>query len=301
MASDRHGIVALENKRTIRLLATMQLIGTVFSYLTVLKCAAAYSIGDVDPRALRGVWRLTSLDDEGLPFERNKQRGRGFFPPPSASPDPKTIWKLRGFLPMKEFTTFPKTKKPSLDDDMNLSAPPTPKKQTEIFIKIKDDHTFEQCQALRFSDGADEENSLEEKLELEVSKRERESFAWKGTWAFVDGNLILAADRPEKKPFSVYDDDDATDGDRSAEADTILVGKVAVQSEESLTENPVLEQRRDSPGYDDLSSSSSQPRKGTIDVYLSIPRGKIKTGKFMYPKTHPVSLSFSVHIFHIHF
>jgi hypothetical protein len=93
----------------------------------------------------------------------------------------------------------------------------------------------------------------------------------------------------------VYDDDDAKDGDRSAEADTILVGKVAVQSEESLTENPVLEQRRDTPADDDssLSSSSSQPRKGTIDVYLSIPRGKIKTGKFMYPKTHPVSESFS--------
>ena len=294
MASDRHGIVALENNRTIRLLATMLLVGTVFSVLTVLKCAAAYSVGDVDPRALRGVWRLTSLDDEGLPFERNKQRGRGFFPPQSASPDPKTIWKLRGFLPMKEFTTFPKTKKISLDDDMNLPAP-TPKKQTEIFIKIKDDHTFEQCQALRFSDGADEENSLEQKLELEVSKRERESFAWKGTWEFFDGNLILAVDRPEKKPFSVYDYDDAKDGDRNAEADTILVGKVAVQSEESLTENPVLEQRRDTPGNDDASllSSSSQPRKGTIDVYLSIPRGKIKTGKFMYPKTHPVSQSFS--------
>jgi hypothetical protein len=268
----------------------MLLIGLTISFLTVLKSAAAYSVGDVDPRALRGVWRLTSLDDEGLPFERNKRRGRGFFPP---SPDPKTIWKL----PMKEFTTYPKSKKSELDDGMNLSAP-TPKKQTEIFIKIKDDHTFEQCQALRFSDGADEGNSLEETLELEVSKRERESFAWKGTWAFVDGNLILAADRPEKKPFSVYDDDDAKDGDGSAEVDTILVGKVAVQSEESLTENPALERRQNTPGDDDasLSSSSSQPRKGTIDVYLSIPRGKIKTGKFMYPKTHPVSHPYSANM-----
>jgi hypothetical protein len=33
--------------------------------------------------------------------------------------------------------------------------------------------------------------------------------------------------------------------------------------------------------------SSSLPKKGTIDVHLSVPRGKIKTGKFMYPKNHP--------------
>ena len=267
--------------------------------LTVIARAAAYSIGDVDPRALRGVWRLTSLDDEGLPFERDNRRGggRGFFHPQSSSPDPKTIWKLRGFLPMKEFTTFPRSKKSDTDEGLTFpAAVPAPKKKTltEIFIKIKDDHTFEQCQALKFSDGADEDNSLEEMLEMELTKRERESFAWKGTWDFVDGNLILAADRPEKKPFSVYDDDVARDGEGSAEKDTILVGKVAVHSEESLTENPAVEQLRDTG--DDLSGSStspSRPRKGTIDVYLSIPKGKIKTGKFMYPKTHPVSESHS--------
>jgi hypothetical protein len=35
------------------------------------------------------------------------------------------------------------------------------------------------------------------------------------------------------------------------------------------------------------STSSPQPKKGTIDVHLSVPKGKIKTGRFMYPKTHP--------------
>ncbi|KAL7542116.1 hypothetical protein ACHAXR_011549 [Thalassiosira sp. AJA248-18] len=195
---------------------------------------------------------------------------------------------------MKEFTTYPK----KIQSDILTSSP---KKQQEIFIKLKDDHTFEQCTSLHFSDGTDEDNSLEEKLEMELSKREKESFAWKGTWDFVDGKLILAADRPEKKPFSVYDDEAASNGENggAVEADTILVGKVAVQSEESLTENPALEQRQmmsdqdpaegsdASKTNDQDNTSSFQPRKGTIDVHLSVPKGKIKTGKFMYPKTHP--------------
>jgi hypothetical protein len=284
----------------------MQLVGTVvfsFLLLTVLDGVVAYSIGDVDPRALRGVWRLTSLDEDGLPFERNRQRGGrggGLFPtttPTSApaSDDPKTIWKLRGFLPMKEFTTYPKKSKQNEwndDESSSLPIPSPPRKQTEIFIKIKDDHTFEQCQALTFSDGIDTDVTIEERLEMEVSKRERESFAWKGTWAFVDGNLILAADRPEKKPFAFYgsNNDDATQGgDVRIEVDTILVGKVAVQSEASLTDNPAVAVVDDdkTSSLSSTSVSSSQPRKGTIDVYLSIPRGKIKTGKFMYPKTHP--------------
>ncbi|KAL7431457.1 hypothetical protein ACHAXH_007134 [Discostella pseudostelligera] len=251
----------------------------------------AYSIGDVDPRALRGIWRLTSLDDEGLPFERNKKYGRGIFHAQSAPPsDPRTIWQLRGFLPMKEFTTYPKKKQGELENSRNNIVPP--KKQTEIFIKLKDDHTFEQCKSL-FSDGKDA-SSLEEELELEVSKREKESFALKGTWDFVDGNLILAADRPEKKPFSLNDDDTSTDGDGNSEADTILVGKVSVQSEASLTENPALEKRQQNMSDQDAlmekdppAPSSLQPRKGLIDIHLSVPKGKIKTGKFMYPKTHP--------------
>jgi hypothetical protein len=249
----------------------------------------AYSVGDVDPQALRGIWRLTSLDDEGLPFERNRKYGRGLFhSQSSASSDPRAIWQLRGFLPMKEFTMYPKKKQSDLENNRENLVPP--KKQTEIFIKLKDDYTFEQCKALRLSDGNDEEHSLEEELELELSKREKESFALKGTWDFVDGNLILAADRPEKQPFSVCDDDG------SPEADTILVGKVSVQSEASLTANPALEKRKQTmldqgtlSEKDPTEPSSLQPKKGMIDIHLSVPKGKIKTGKFMYPKTHPVS------------
>jgi hypothetical protein len=267
--------------------AAMSCISAMFS---ILFHADAYSIGDVDPRALHGVWRLTSLDDEGLPFERNKKNGRGFFHSESSA--------SRGFQPMKEFTIYPKKKQNELN--INGRNVASPKKQTEIFIKLKDDNTFEQCRSLRFSDGADEEKSLEEKLELEVSKRERESFALRGTWDLVDGNLILAADRPEKNPFALYDVDSNTDGGGgdNSDADTILVGKVSVQSEESLTGNPALEKRQNMADQgtivelDQAEPSSSHQKKGPIDIHLSVPKGKIKTGKFMYPKTHPVSTIF---------
>ena len=121
---------------------------------------------------------------------------------------------------------------------------------------------------------------------MEVSKRERESFAMKGTWDFVDGKLILAADRAEKKPF--YDELDTTSLDNS-EADTILIGRVAVQSEVSLTANPAMEQQQPKIQSDEEITNDSQQvtKKEKIDVHLSVPRGKIKTGKFMYPKEHP--------------
>ena len=188
---------------------------------------------------------------------------------------------------MKEFTTFPKKKKSEMyDSDTNMDMD-VKRKQTEIFIKLKDDHTFEQCTALQFSDGEDEDQSLEEKLEMEVSKREKASFAWKGTWDFVDGELILAADRTEKKPFSIYDEDDDNTADGKNPKDTILIGKVAVQQEDSLTHNPAIGQRK---GTSDKEDGERPTKKGTIDVHLSVPKGKIKTGKFMYPKHHPVSM-----------
>ena len=149
---------------------THPLVTSILLVCIVIGLINAYSIGDVDPRALRGVWRLTSLDNEGLPFER-KQR------PQQKSP----------FLPMKEFTTYPKRAKVGLDDKL---AETFQKKQTEIFIKLKEDYTFKQCTALQFSDGIDDEGTLEDQLAMEVSKRERESFAWKGRWDFVDGKLI---------------------------------------------------------------------------------------------------------------
>lgn len=126
------------------------------------------------------------------------------------------------------------------------------------------------------SDGVDER--LEMELENELSRRERETFAVKGTWNLIDGKLILAADRPEKKPPALFDDDDGMD-DGNEPPDTILVGKVAVETQVSLTENPAL------AGKESSAEKSSGER--TIDIHLSVPKGKIKTGRYFYPKSHP--------------
>ena len=117
-------------------------VGCLFLALALrLQTVLPYSIGDVDKNALSGIWRLTSLDKDGLPFE--KKRRSGMFPQQPVSP--KTVWKLRGYLPMKEFTTYPRKK----SEDVTM-ARPCPKKQTELFLKLKDDYTFEQCTALQF-------------------------------------------------------------------------------------------------------------------------------------------------------
>jgi len=239
--------------------------------VALVQSALPYSIGDVNPRALRGVWRLTSLDKEGLPFERR----RGLFPVQSTA-SPKTIWKLRGYLPMKEFTTYPRKKTP---DAMDLL--PTPKKQTEIFLKLKDDFTFEQTNAeIRPRHMMD---SLEEELEIDLRRREKETFVVKGTWDYVDGKLLLAADRLKK--FSFNNNDETKEGNS---ADLLLVGKVAVKSGASLTDNPALKESDPPEGRTGKEGDSSQiPKRATIDVHLSVPKGKIKTGRFTYPKHHP--------------
>jgi hypothetical protein len=234
----------------------------MIALLTLLLAASliqtqAYSVGDVNPRALQGIWRLTSLDKNGLPFDKRNL----------LSSDPATIWKSRGFQPMKEFTTYPKKK----------AVPPSSQKQTELFIKLKDDMTFEQCSSRLYEDAS--EKTLEEMLAADISRREC-SFAIKGTWDYVDGRLILASDRPEKKSFS-YDE-----GVWSDAADTILVGKVSVTSEESSIDYPAVEESM-TEEVKQVSDAASSRQKQSIDVQLSVPKGKIKTGKFMYPKHHP--------------
>jgi len=245
----------------------------MFSLLTSLfhlvASTQAYSVGDVNPRALQGVWRLTSLDKDGLPFEKRRRL--------LSSTDPTHLWKSSGFQPMKEFTTFPKKRQTVL---------PPKKKQTELFIKLKDDMTFEQCSSLLYQES--DEKSFEEMLSADISRRERESFALKGTWDFVDGKLILASDRPEKKPFTAYYEEN-NDG-WSSDADTILVGKVSVSSEEHV-DYPIVEEVQIAPenkmGTSEEVTAASSAQKQSVDVHLSVPKGKIKTGKFMYPKHHP--------------
>jgi hypothetical protein len=69
-------------------------------------------------------------------------------------------------------------------------------------------------------------------------------------------------------------------------ADTILVGMVSVTSEESSTDYPTVKEPMTEDVKQDSDAASSQ-QKQSIDVQLSVPKGKIKTGKFVYPKHHP--------------
>jgi hypothetical protein len=58
--------------------------------------------------------------------------------------------------------------------------------------------------------------------------------------------------------------------------DTLFEGRVVAHSEVSLQDNPMLK-------HDD------EPKKASkvVDTHLSVPKGKIKAGKFFYPMSHP--------------
>jgi hypothetical protein len=84
----------------------------------------------------------------------------------------------------------------------------------------------------------------------------------KGRWDYVDGILILAADRPENAPKS---------------QDTLLVGAVVTTEEQSLVDNPLLRE----------SETNETVAKAAVDTHLSVPQGKVNVGKFIYPKNHP--------------
>mmetsp|Transcript_27030 Transcript_27030/g.31939 ORF Transcript_27030/g.31939 Transcript_27030/m.31939 type:complete len:456 (-) Transcript_27030:51-1418(-) len=124
----------------------------------------------------------------------------------------------------------------------------------------------------------------------------------KGTWAFIDGNLILAADRPpttETNTQTVNSNDDDDDDDKK-EHDTILVGRVVASSGERLLDNPALLRKDNATATTNTAATSSttikkdddEEKKGENadnleDVHLSVPSGKVQIGKFFYPRQHP--------------
>jgi hypothetical protein len=157
------------------------------------------------------------------------------------------LWRLTPrIVPMKEFTVYPKR--------------PT-EKPPDYLLVLKEDGSFQQYKN-------------DEEVDVDVSwrqfrqkKEEALDEVTKGKWDFVDGKLILAADRPE------------SDWTRSpSPEDKLLVGRVVATYEAPLDDNPVLK----SPKIDNSNEAAS-----TFDAHLSVPRGSIKTGKFMYPTRHP--------------
>ena len=185
------------------------------------------------------------------------------------------INKQKMNLPIKEFTVYPKKKKAVIEEE-------------EILLMLRDDGTFIQYggissaenEAVEGGKGAqpkfgvikkkkedDEVDSVESIMGLGVSK---------GTWGFLDGKLILATDRPKKA--------NVKNGH-----DTIFVGNLVVKSEESLSDNPVLQSTKNNTSSvtSEASSGFEERESESFDVHLSVPMGSVEIGKFMYPKNHP--------------
>jgi len=162
------------------------------------------------------------------------------------------LWKLSKPMqpyPMKEFTVYPKP-----------SAVSVLRAAEEYLIMLKEDGSFRQ-----YSDGDEEERNRPRIIKRDIAEKTKEQTVMglgfqNGTWDYVDGKLLLAAERPG--------------GETN---DTLLVGKVVATSLSSLVENPVAH---------DVDSSST-PRKPARDTHLSVPKGSVKIGKFFYPRHHP--------------
>ena len=110
----------------------------------------------------------------------------------------------------------------------------------------------------------------------------------KGTWDFLDGNLILAADRPEEKnPYSTRADgeESSSSGTRTTKTktDTLLKGRVVASYQTRLEDNPA----RAETGGEAEQSSNNSTTATALDTHLSVPKGSINIGKFFYPKNHP--------------
>jgi hypothetical protein len=158
------------------------------------------------------------------------------------------LWKLTPrIVPMKEFTVYPKQPAEKLPD---------------YLIMLKEDGSFQQYKN-------DEEVDVDAHWSRFQANKNRTLGALdevtKGKWGYVDGKLILAADRPEM-------------GTQSSPEDKLLVGRVVASYESSLDDNPVLKA---------ASETLQDSATAAVDAHLSVPRGSIKIGRFMYPTRHP--------------
>jgi len=239
----------------------------VFPFLLVLYGTAAYEqwssagIGrpEVNRRAIAGIWKLT----------------------------PKAAVQL----PMKEFTVYPKkTKKPEEED------------VPELLLMLKEDGSFHQYSSSSSEQDNENVDIDSSWTEFQTSRQKRKGDKLrdfiKGTWDFLDGNLILAADRPEERSYSTIADghqhqeeeqnrnqktnpDLKTKDEKKGAADTLLKGRVVASYQTRLEENPALVSESSS------SNNATATRSTALDTHLSVPKGSINIGKFFYPKNHP--------------
>jgi hypothetical protein len=196
------------------------------------------------------------------------------------------LWKLTRPSPLKEFTVRPR--KPS----------PQP---LELLLMLKEDGSFQQYKTETEDTTPDIDqawNKFQESLSTatqrdgiqQQSESLQQSFL-KGTWDYVDGNLLLAADRPAPAPVEYsrkYGQQRETSVTQQQEKrDTLLVGQVVATYETSLSENPALKKNDTETAGDQINQQKQRSSSVQLDARLSVPLGSVEVGKFMYPKRHP--------------
>lgn len=222
------------------------------------------------------------------------------------------IWKLTpttaAALPMKEFTVYPKKTKKQIEDMI-----------PELLLMLKEDGSFQQYAAssgstamtadasLEDADKRDIDSSWSDFKEQTIKKNQQQQQQQqllgviKGTWDYLDGHLILAADRPDDDENSSsnrlystladgYDTSAAVaaaagittatnQNEKPKKEDTLLKGRVVASYQTRLQNNPALAATN--------ATQTTTTASTAIDTHLSVPKGSINIGKFFYPRHHP--------------
>jgi len=235
----------------------------------------SYSTGDLGKHDIAGIWRLKSDDSSSL----------STFHIPAVNSNNND--RQQHAYPLKEFTVYPK----SQNEQQQRY------KEEDLLLLLREDGKFSQYRNFASSSST---NKAAPKVPMTGNKAgydDNDGDGMKGTWAFIDGNLILAADRPPTTEENSQTANSNDDGDNKKEHDTILVGRVVASSGERLLDNPALLEKDNVTTNTTITSSDvikkDDDEKGgeaeslEEDVHLSVPSGKVQIGKFFYPRQHP--------------
>jgi hypothetical protein len=225
----------------------MYLIPFALCWGFLVKASQAYT-PEVSHRHIAGLWKLTQK----------------FFHEDSVS--------IQQRYPIKEFTVFPKDKEKQRQRQQRIES-----QHPSILLMLKENGEFEE-----YADDETKKDCIPEalryhKAEDAVLDRYSAFGRLKGNWELVDGKLILAPDRP-------------TNDTPSHTEDAVLEGEVVACSEEGLTENPALLSKHEDGSTKEKQSATKPSSSGAsqaFDTHLSVPKGRINVGRFMYPKRHP--------------
>jgi len=148
------------------------------------------------------------------------------------------------------------------DNDRLLDKMPTNTNQeVEFALRLNEDGTFDPYTTMDDSATTFRMQQLEGyQLNMDLQNL----IGRGGCWDYRDQCLLLATDRSEKVGSANI-------------KDTVFEGKILAQVSERLNENEGPIEREDSSNDNTITD---------IDVHLSIPYGRISTGKFFYPNKH---------------